>query len=1013
MTGFRRFSLVIVAAVLTLSAAGRSSNRLPNLFNQVDQVAMNHWVDSVFNSLSPDARIGQLIVAAVTPRSNDATREAVKRFVSQNMVGGLIYEGSTIAEQAEVTNLAQSLATVPLMITIDGEWGLGMRLKEVPNFQRNLILGALDNDMLLYEYGREVARQCRRMGIQVNFAPVLDVNDNPLNPVIGDRSFGESPELVARHAIAFARGLEDGGVMAVGKHFPGHGSSSEDSHKTLPVISKTMQEINTCELVPFRKFIEAGLSGILTAHLLVPSIDKGKAPTSLSAECVNDVLRDQLSFDGLIFTDALNMRGATQMLKGSPCVNALLAGNDVLLMPENIANEIGAIKTALTNGTISQSMIDERCKKILRYKYALGLTSRQHVSTGNLVNDINSQRATVLKRQLTAGSITVIKNNDEILPIHNLQSRRIAVATIGNEQGTASTFTRRCADYAQVTRFDLDKAGSASALADQLHDGHFNTIIVEVGSDNDASRAALEAIAKKCKNIIVVLTCKPYDIKNYGNTITHKHVKSVVLTYENSTLAEDYAAQTIFGGNAAGGILPISLTFKGKKTRYEAGDGIHYAATRLGYSIPAEVGLDNRLTAQIDSVCRLGVQQHAFPGCQVIVARHGKVVYKGSFGAIDYGNPNKVDDNTLFGLASVSKATGTISGVMKAFDDGKFRLDDRASDYIPGLRDGDKEDITFRDLLYHETGMPASLNMWYMMMDPKTYSGELITGAEDATHPIKIMNGAYGHKDAKLRTDILSTVKTDKFNIAIADGIWGGRVTYDSIMNRMYHAKLGKKKYLYSCCNFSLLADAVQRMTHSPLNYYVNNYIFAPLGAYHTMYRPLSKFPREEIAYTEKDTYLRRQHIHGYVHDELAAFSGGVQGNAGLFSNANDLAKLFQMWLNGGTYGGVRLLKASTVETFTTQKSPNSHRGLGFDKPVIGNPDASNTCAEATPETFGHTGFTGTCFWVDPKNDMFYIFLSNRVSPTRNNPNFGRISARSHIHSLIYRAIREEIRDKR
>ena len=1007
MTKFKRILLALVAVALSLGAAARNNAKLPNMFNKVDVVAMNSWVDSVFNSLSPEARIGQLIVAAVTPRSNDVTRDIVRRFVSQNLVGGLIYENSTIAEQAEITNLAQSLAAVPLMITIDGEWGLGMRLKEVPNFQRNLILGALDNDQLLYEYGREVARQCRRMGIQVNFAPVLDVNDNPLNPVIGDRSFGESPELVARHAIAFGRGLEDGGVMAVGKHFPGHGNSSEDSHKTLPVINKSLQEINTCELVPFRKFVEAGLSGILTAHLLVPSIDKGKAPTSLSPDCVNELLRNELDFNGLIFTDALNMKGATQMLNGSPCVNALLAGNDVLLMPENVGDEILAIKAAVANGTLSQSVIDERCKRILRYKYALGLTCPQHVNTGNLLSDVNSQRAEVLKRQLTAGSITVIKNNDNILPIRNLQSRHIAVATIGNEKGTASKFTRRCADYAEIKRFDLEKAGSAAQLAEMLHDGHFNTIIVEVGEDSQDNRDALLTVVKKCKNVVVVITSKPYEIQQYGNVITHKHVKAVVLTYENSSLAEDYAAQTIFGGNAADGILPISLAFNGKKTRYEAGHGIHYDANRLGYSIPAEVGLDNRLTAQIDSVCRLGVQQHAFPGCQVIVARHGKVIYKNSFGAIDYGNPNKVDDNTLFGLASVSKATGTISAVMKAFDDGKFRLDDKASEYIPGLRDGDKEDITFRDLLYHETGMPASLNMWYMMMDPNTYTGELIAGAEDATHTIKVMNGAWGHKDAKLRTDILSNHKTDKFNIAIADGIWGGRVTYDSIMNRMYHAKLGKKKYLYSCCNFSLLADAVQRMTHSPLNDYVNNYIFAPLGAYHTMYRPLGKFTRDEIAYTEMDTYLRRQHIHGYVHDELAAFSGGVQGNAGLFSNANDLAKLLQMWLNGGTYGGVRMLKASTVETFTTQKSPNSHRGLGFDKPVVGNPDASNTCPEATPETFGHTGFTGTCFWVDPKNDMFYIFLSNRVSPTRNNPNFGRISARSHINSLIYRAIKD------
>ena len=457
MTKFKRIMLTAAAMVLTLSAMARGNAKLPNIFNDVDQVAMNAWVDSVFSTLSPDARIGQLIIAAVTPSSNDATRGLVRRFVSENLVGGLIYENSTMADQAEMTNLAQSLAAVPLMITIDGEWGLGMRLKEVPNFQRNLILGALDNDMLLYEYGREVARQCRRMGIQVNFAPVLDVNDNPENPVIGTRSFGESPELVARHAIAFARGLEDGGVMAVGKHFPGHGSSSEDSHKTLPVINKSIQEINTCELIPFRKFVDAGLSGILTAHLLVPAIDGGKAPTSLSGDCVSSVLKDDLGFEGLIFTDALNMKGATQMLKGSACVNALLAGNDVLLMPENISDEIAAVKSAIDRGTLSQSLIDERCKKILRYKYALGLTSRQHVNTTNLLNDVNSQQAEVLKRQLTAGSITVIKNNDNILPIHNLQSRHIAVATIGNDKGTASKFQRRCADYAQIKRFDLEQ----------------------------------------------------------------------------------------------------------------------------------------------------------------------------------------------------------------------------------------------------------------------------------------------------------------------------------------------------------------------------------------------------------------------------------------------------------------------------------------------------------------------------------------------------------------------------
>ena len=334
-------------------------------------------------------------------------------------------------------------------------------------------------------------------------------------------------------------------------------------------------------------------------------------------------------------------------------------------------------------------------------------------------------------------------------------------------------------------------------------------------------------------------------------------------------------------------------------------------------------------------------------------------------------------------------------------------LDQAASTVIPGLRDGDKANITFRDLLYHETGMAPSLNMWDMMMDSSTYTGKLITNKPDADHNIKIMKDAYGHDRARRRTDILSTQRTSQFDIAIADGLWGGRVTYDSIMQRIYHSRLGRKSYRYSCLNFCLLADAVQRMTHQSLDQLVENEVFGPLGAYHTMYRPLNRYGRNQIAYTEIDTYLRQQHIHGYVHDELAAFSGGVQGNAGLFSNANDLAKLFQMWLNGGTYGDATLLHPQTVELFTTLKSPNSHRGLGFDKPVVGNPEDSNTCAEATPETYGHTGFTGTCFWVDPRNDMIYIFLSNRVSPTRSNPEFSRVSPRSHIQSLIYKALKD------
>lgn len=995
----RQLLLSLVLTAITITAAARQ----PLMLDKVNKAEMERWVENTFAQMTPDERITQLFVMCVASCSDEPSRARLERYVAHNQVGGLIYMDSDMDELAKTANVAQSMAKIPLMITIDAEWGLSMRMPGVPNFQRNLVLGAVQDDQLIYEYGREMARQLRRMGIHVSFAPVLDVNDNPQNPVIGTRSFGEDPDLVARHGIAYARGLEDGGVMAVGKHFPGHGTSFEDSHKTLPIINKSMDELIKCEFAPFIKYIDAGLSGMLTAHLYVPAIDPERKPTTMSRRCITDLLKKQMGFEGLIFTDALNMQGALS-IPGSPCVNAFLAGNDILLMPLDSEGELQAMKLAIEAGRIKQKDVDERCKKMLRYKYALGLTSKQSVDLRNLASDLNDRgNALELQHKLAAASVTVIKNEKSTLPVGELYNNRIAVVTMGCKNGMQSMFQNRARDYAQVTSFDVN-SDNAAQVAAQVKAGNFNTLIVGVATGKQGTFAPqVRELLSSCDNIILSLMTQPYDIEKYADAIVSPAVKSVVVSYENSTLAQDYAVQTIFGGNAAQGTLPISL--KCGDMKLGVGDGIKTKATRLGYSVPSMVGLNNYLLHQIDSVATLGVREKAFPGCQVVVGRHGKIVAKKSYGEIAFDTGVAVTDNTLYGLASVSKATGTLSAVMRVYDNGGFALDEPASKYIAGLRSEDKKDMTFSSLLYHETGMPASLSMWQMMMDPATYKGALIAGKKDDQHTILIMRGAWGHKDAKLRTDILSSTCTPQFNIAIAEGIWGGQCTYDSIMNRIYSEKLGPKRYLYSCLNFSLLANAVQNITHTPLNEYVQKNVFEPLGAYHTMYRPLEKFDANDIAYTEYDTYLRRQHIHGYVHDELAAFSGGVQGNAGLFSNANDLAKLFQMWLNGGVYGGKRFLKEETVRVFTTEKSPNSHRGLGFDKPVVGDPEASSTCAEATPATFGHTGFTGTCFWVDPTNDMFYIFLSNRVSPTRSNPNFGRISARSHIQQLIYKSI--------
>ena len=966
----------------------------PVIFNHTNTQSMEKWVTKTFNNMSPDERIAQIIIMPINPKGGDDARELVKRYVETCKVGGLIYESSDIVTQAGITNLAQSLAEVPLMIALDAEWGLTMRLSDAPTFPRNLLLGGINDDKLLYEYGRELARECRLMGVHVNLAPVLDVLDRE-GSVLGSRSFGYSPDVVARHGVAFAKGLEDGGVLSSAKHFPGHGATMADSHKELPIIGKSLAEMKMYDLVPFEKYINAGLGGMLTAHIDVEFLDDGVTPCSMSNACVEGLLKKQMGFEGLVFTDALDMQGA-KALDGDPSVNAIVAGNDVLLMPRSAEDAIAAIKQAIDDNVISWTDIETRCKKMLRYKYALGIvdSGKKAIDVDKVRDQINTQYAEDLNRRLIAAATTVVVNSDQFLPLKDVQSGKIPVVSLGLTSDNA--FINRCSNYAAISPINSEQMPEAF--------GDSKQVIVALGDEKYVDDAI--AIAKRMDKVAVVILDVPEKIPHYADLITSSHVDAVVVGYGNDDVWQDYAAQTVFGGSSADGVLPITIKSQTNGKVLHAGTGEKTAAVRLGYTLPVEVGFKDNLIAKIDSICNYGIKQRAFPGCQVLVARHGKVVVNRSYGEINFDSGIPVTENTLYGLASVSKATGTLSGIMKLYDSGGFKLDEPASKYIAGLRGTDKSNITFRQLLYHETGMQPSISMWEMMMDPKTYSGKLITNAPTATNTIKIMKGAYGNKNAKLRTDILSTTPSKNFNIAIADGIYGGKITYDSIMNRIYHSKLRPtKKYCYSCLNFCLLANALENISKTSLDQYVDKNIFGKLGAYRTTYRPLNKFSPDEIAYTEFDTYLRKQHIHGYVHDELAAFSGGVQGNAGLFSNANDIAKLCQMWLNGGEYGRETFYKKSTVDTFLKSKSPNSHRGLGFDKPNLKDLESSNTCKEATAETVGHTGFTGTRYWVDPKNDMIYIFLSNRVCPTRDNPAFSRVSATSHIHTLIYQSI--------
>jgi beta-glucosidase-like glycosyl hydrolase/CubicO group peptidase (beta-lactamase class C family) len=983
-------SILLFAAMAAVAFNAHSS-----ILTDAESKAARHWADSVYNTLSERQRVAQLICPTIDPKQGDKAYEYIKRMVATNDVGALLFSEGSIDQYANMLNYVQSIAKVPVLITFDGEWGLSMRIKDTPRFPRNMGLGAITDEKLLYDYGYEMGRECRELGVHVNFAPVADVNSNPANPVIGDRSFGEDPQRVARLVSAYSRGLEDAGVQSVAKHFPGHGDTSTDSHKSMTTVNRNRKQLDAVEFVPFRQYINDGLSGIMVGHIAVPAIDSSGTPSSLSKKFYS-ILRNEFGFRGLTYTDALGMKGAVSKKYSNNAVAALVAGADILLtVRNNGAGDIDDILKAMDNGTISKKIIEERVKRVLAYKYALGLPQEKAKEVDNMAKRLNSPTAELVNRRLSAASITVPVNKGDILPLSDVSTGSIAVVSIGED--SKNKFSEICNRYAGVDMY-YTKSGAFSESSIAKIKAH-KTVIAVVFNDKSGSIEALEGLAKSCDNLIEVFMVNPYKTLKFKSAFAN--AKAVVLAYDDTALTREYAAQAIFGGINVSGKTPVNMPGLAPM-----GTGVYLEKNRLGYTVPEAVGMRASLIDSIDSIAADGVAKGAFPGCQIVVGRHGNIILNKAYGLLT-AEGDSVTTTTLYDLASVSKALGTLPGVMLAYDRGLIDLDAPASKYIPGFNNEDKKDITIKEMLFHESGMPASVNTFNIMFDTTTYKAPLITSTPDKEHTIKIQNKAYGDRNARLRTDVLSTKRTAEYSMPIARDLWASKATYDTIMGRIYTIPLRKNKnFTYSCLNFCLLMDAEQHVTGIDHQTWCSTNIWEPLGAWSVCYRPLDRFKLEQIAPTEEDTYLRKQLVHGYVHDETAAFSGGLQGNAGLFANANDLAKICQMWLNGGTYGGQQILSPETVELFTTAKSPTCRRGLGFDKPDMENKRYSPTCDEANASVYGHLGFTGTVFWVDPENDLFFIFLNNRVNPTRDNQAFSSMNLRPEMFRQVLTAIK-------
>ena len=956
-----------------------------------DEVACRRWVDNKLQSMTLKQKIGQLFIHTVASYTTQSNKQNISDAVKGYGIGGLLFSGGEIGKQIELTNYAQSMAEIPLLITFDGEWGLAMRLKGTPSFPRNRVLGCIQNDTLLYEYGKEVARQLREIGVHVNFAPVADIDNNPKNPVINTRSFGSDRENVARKVVAYSRGLQDGGVLAVCKHFPGHGDTEVDSHKSLPVLPFTRERLDSIELYPFRKAIEAGVGGMMVGHLNVTSLDNKAA--SVSHAVVTELLKNELHFSGLVFTDALEMKG----ISSNPYVSAqaLIAGNDMVLAPRNLKRELDGVLRAVKEGKITEDEINEKCRKVLTYKYAFGLDRRPVVAKEGVMARINKSYTNDLMNRIKTSAVTVIKDSDEMLPL-DLSLSGTVVLNVSSTLSETYPFYNQINDTYPVTwlHANLD---SLQYLKKKITPAQ-RIIVAVYTSKVDKYKKVLAELAKGKPTILICFNSHKV-LQKLDDVVAQS--SAVVLAHSDDKPVQKFVAEMLLGNKRVDGRLSVDYN-----DEYKAGLGVVVDPDKPRRYKPEEFGMDSKELARIDSIAMYGIENGAYPGCHVLVWKNGYPVYNKCFGTHTYESDRKVKENDLYDLASLTKTTATMLAVMKLYDDGKLNLTDKISNYVPEMKSTNKENITIQELLYHESGLPAYLPFYKKAIDTKSCKGGMYKKYKDANHSVKVANNLYICTNYSFLPEWVSDKETSEYSLKVSDNMYIKPEFKSVILKEIADTPLKGHSYRYSCLNFMLLKEAVENISGMPMDEFLEENFYKPMGLVHTMYNPLKRYSKDEIIPTVKEDFLRKGPVHGYVHDEAAAMLGGVSGNAGLFSTAKEVATIYQMLLDKGVMGDRRYLTRATCELFLTMKSKNSRRGLGFDKPDKEKPE-NGYCAPETPASvFGHTGFTGTCAWADPDNDLVFVFLCNRIYPNPcDRKNLMKLKIRPAIQQAIYQAI--------
>ncbi|MDZ7692855.1 MAG: glycoside hydrolase family 3 N-terminal domain-containing protein [Balneolaceae bacterium] len=888
--------------------------------------------DALLAQMTLREKIGQLFVTYANGyflNEDSETYHELQEKVRKYQVGGIIFSSGHVYGQAIIHNKLQRLSKLPLWITQDMEFGAAMRVQRSTYITPAMGIAATQNPEYAYWAGKITAREAKALGVHQIFAPVLDVNNNPDNPVINVRSFSGDPQTVATFGNAFINGVQSEEVVATGKHFPGHGDTDVDSHLSLPIIKHGYSRLDSLELVPFKAAIDSGIASIMSAHIAFPKIGNTNGmPGTLDQDILNRILIDSLNFNGLVVTDGLEMRGITSKFSpGETVVKALKAGADLMLLSPDEITAINEIEQAVHRGTITEERIDHSVRKLLNWKKQHGLFDDRTVNLNQLDQKINPSEHQLIADEIARKSLTVIKNEKDILPIRPYKYPEVLVVSIADDNSgdTGSYFARLMKEqHPDVTFHVYDQRTSEEEKREILEDAKRADLIV-FGSFiyvrsaqpmqlSDEQFKFLHDLANGSTPSLLVAFGNPYIVRDLSQT------DAQIMAWSARSDQVRNTVPALFGGSHITGKMPIAIPGHTKMD-----DGLEIPQTTIRNDQPGTAGFSRDSLRRIDHIMRQAVFDSTFPGGTVTVLKDGVIAYQKGYGYHTYNKLKPVQASDIYDLASLTKVVATTTAVMQLVDQGKIELSDFVAQYIPEFREGPKQNITIKNLLSHNSGLPPF----------RVYVDSL-----------------------KEREKILQAVKNEP-------------LIYDTGTD-----------YQYSDLGFILLAEIVEQVSGKRIDNFIRQEFFYTMGMSSTHFNParFGRWTRSRIPPTEVDSVIRQDTVHANVHDERAYYMDGVAGHAGLFSNGTDLAVYAQMLLNGGTYGGRKYLSEEVIANFTAPQSATSNRGLGFDRK---SPDFSTAGQLTSPQTFGHTGFTGTSIWTDPTRDLAIIILTNRVHPYR------------------------------